>query len=118
MSTLIETIFSSKARIRILKVLLAVKEINITSLTRKVKANYGVVKYHIDVLKSLGIVEEKKFGRIRIIRLRDSDPKVKLIEKVFNELSNLEKLGGTESSEENENLSQVEEKSEELSNTF
>jgi DNA-binding transcriptional ArsR family regulator len=82
----VEMIFSSKTRIRILRELVRVREINLTRLSKMLGVNYKVISYHIDALKSLGIVDEKRFGRIRIVRLREEDPRVALIDRLFKEL--------------------------------
>ncbi|MGC8606848.1 MAG: ArsR/SmtB family transcription factor [Vulcanisaeta sp.] len=82
----IESVFSSRVRIRILKTLIKYKEINITKLSRELGVNYKVIEYHIEALKRLGIAEEKRFGRIRIIRLSESDPRIIVIERFFTEL--------------------------------
>ncbi|OYT25962.1 MAG: ArsR family transcriptional regulator [Thermoprotei archaeon ex4572_64] len=83
---LVDIIFSSKTRLKILKTLMKIREINITKLTRMVNVNHVVVNYHIDVLKNLGFIEEKRFGRIRIIKLNESNPKIKSLERLFEEL--------------------------------
>ena len=86
----IENVFSSRVRIRILKALIKYREINITKLSRELGVNYKVIEYHIEALKRLGIAEEKRFGRIRIIRLSESDPRVLAIERLFMELEKVE----------------------------
>ncbi|BDR90909.1 winged helix-turn-helix domain-containing protein [Vulcanisaeta souniana] len=82
----IEDIFSSRVRIRILRTLIKYKEVNITKLSRELGINHKVIEYHIEALKRLGVAEEKRFGRIRIIRLSENDPRVLAIERLFTEL--------------------------------
>ncbi|WP_054844369.1 winged helix-turn-helix domain-containing protein [Vulcanisaeta souniana] len=83
----IEDIFSSRVRIRILRTLIKYKEVNITKLSRELGGiNHKVIEYHIEALKRLGVAEEKRFGRIRIIRLSENDPRVLAIERLFTEL--------------------------------
>ncbi len=85
-TTLLETLLSSKTRIKILRVLIRLREVNITKLTRITELNHKVVRYHINILKEYGIVEEKHIGRICIIRLNESNPKVKILQELFREL--------------------------------
>jgi hypothetical protein len=82
----IENAFSSRVRIRIIRALITYREINITRLSRDLGINYKVIEHHIEALKRLGIAEERKFGRIRIIRLVEDDPRVIAIENLFREL--------------------------------
>ena len=82
----IENLFSSRIRVRVLRALIKYKEVNITKLSRDLGVNYKVIEYHIEALKRLGIAEEKRFGRIRIIRLSENDPRVLAIERFFTEL--------------------------------
>jgi len=83
---MIESIFSSKIRIRILRILIKVREINITRLARDLGINYKVAVYHVEALRNMGLVEEKRFGRIRIVRLIENNPKVHTLERIFKEL--------------------------------
>ena len=94
--SLIENLFSSKTRIRVLRELLRVREINLTRLSKALGINYKVLTYHIDVLKSMGIVDEKRFGRIRIVRLREDDPRVFLLDKLFKEFESSQGYGSGE----------------------
>ncbi len=82
----IEDLFSSRIRVRVLRALIKYKEVNITKLSRELGVNYKVIEYHVEALKRLGIAEEKRFGRIRIIRLSEGDPRVLAIERFFSEL--------------------------------
>ncbi len=82
----IEDLFSSRIRVRVLRALIRYKEVNITKLSRELGVNYKVIEYHVEALKRLGIAEEKRFGRIRIIRLSEGDPRVLAIERFFAEL--------------------------------
>ncbi|GAB6945918.1 hypothetical protein JCM16161A_00480 [Vulcanisaeta sp. JCM 16161] len=82
----IEDLFSSRIRVRVLRALIRYKEVNITKLSRELGVNYKVIEYHIEALKRLGIAEEKRFGRIRIIRVSEGDPRVLAIERFFTEL--------------------------------
>ncbi len=86
---LIDLLLTSKTRLRILRTLFEVKEINITRLTKLTELNHKVVRHHVDLLKELGIVEEKQIGRIRLVRLNENNPKVKILREVFEKLERL-----------------------------
>ncbi len=85
----IEELFASRSRIRVLRALLEIKEINVTRLSKLVEMNHRSMGQHIAALKELGIVEEKQFGKIKIVRIRDEDPRVKVIRSMFDELKQL-----------------------------
>jgi DNA-binding transcriptional ArsR family regulator len=78
---LIEDILGSRARIKILKVLALNNELNISLIISKTKLNHSNVLKHLDVLKSLNLVQEKKFGRIKIYRYKDEDIKARSLKK-------------------------------------
>ncbi len=91
MGDFIEEVFASRSRIRILRALLEVREINVTRLGKIVELNHRSVGQHIAALRGLGIVEEKQFGKIKIVRIRDEDPpRVKVIRSMFDELKQME----------------------------
>ncbi len=91
----IEALFSSKTRIRVLRALLRYREVNITRLSRELGVNHKIIEQHLEVLKNLGIAEEKRFGRVRIIRIAEGDPRVLIIEKFFEELERVISKGIT-----------------------
>ena len=92
MGDFIEEVFASRSRIRILRALLEVREINVTRLGKIVELNHRSVGQHIAALRGLGIVEEKQFGKIKIVRIRDEDPRVKVIRSMFDELKQMEEM--------------------------
>lgn len=89
----IEEIFSSKGRVKILKVLSERGELNISAIAKKAGLNHSTTNTHLKKLCELGIVEEKKFGRIRIFRLKKEDPKGFAILNLFNAFKGVEKIG-------------------------
>ena len=67
---LIEDILGSKAKVKILKVLALNEELTISLIINKTKLNYVNTKKHLNHLKELELIQEKKFGRIKIFRYR------------------------------------------------
>ncbi|MCQ5337045.1 MAG: ArsR family transcriptional regulator [Candidatus Methanomethylicia archaeon] len=80
----VEEIFSSKGRVKILKVLAEKEELNISAITRKTGLNHATTCAHLKKLCEMGIVEEKRFGRIRIFRLKKEYAKAQAIKNLFN----------------------------------
>jgi DNA-binding transcriptional ArsR family regulator len=62
----IEEIFGSKGRVRIMKVLTENGELNISEIGRRTGLNYSSVNRHLSKLEELGLVKEKRYGKVRI----------------------------------------------------
>ena len=67
---LIEDLLGSRARVKILKALAINEELTISLLIKRTKSNHVVVTRHLNFLKDVDLVEEKKFGRIKIYRYK------------------------------------------------
>lgn len=80
----IEDIFSSRGRIKILKELAMATELNISELCRRVDLNHSSTKSHLEVLLHSGLIEEKKFGRIKIYRYKIEDLRARSLRSLFN----------------------------------
>jgi len=78
----IEEVLSSKGKIKILKILTLFGELNISEIVRKAQLNHATVTQHLDYFKSIGIVQEKAFGRIKIYHLTE-DIKVRVIRELI-----------------------------------
>lgn len=78
----IEDIFSSKGRVRILRILVEIEELNISEIARRAGLNYTTTNQHLQALENAGLVRHKRFGRIRIFRFNEEDSRGKLIKKL------------------------------------
>jgi len=81
----IETVFSSKGRVKILKILVEIGELNISEIARRARLNYTTTNQHLQVLETSGIVRHKNFGRIRIFRFNNENPRAKSIKELIEE---------------------------------
>ena len=63
---MVEDVLSSRGRVRILKLLAELDELNISAISRNINLNHSAVKEHLKFLCRAGLVREKKFGRILI----------------------------------------------------
>jgi predicted transcriptional regulator len=77
----IENILGSKARIKILKMLAINHELSISQIIKKSRLNHTSVKSHLNYLKSLNLIQEKVFGRIKIYRYRTENIRAKSLKK-------------------------------------
>ena len=80
----IEDVFSSRVRMKILKALAQVGELNVSQIARRLGINYETSIKHLEILEAEGIVQHKKFGRIRLYRLDEQSPKVKAIQALLD----------------------------------
>lgn len=79
----IEEVFSSRLRMKILKVLAQVGELNVSEIARRLGANYKTTNEHLKILEDEGIILHKVFGRIRLYRFNEHSPKAKAIQDLM-----------------------------------
>jgi len=77
-------VFSSKLRMKILKILNEVGELNVSEIARRLNVNYVSVNEHMKVLEEETIVRHKLFGRIRLYRFNDQSPKAKAVQNLID----------------------------------
>lgn len=63
-----EEILGSKGRVRVLQVLSESGELNISEVSRRTGLNYTSVERHLMKLQKLGLLQEKRYGKIRIFK--------------------------------------------------
>ncbi|KKN32891.1 hypothetical protein LCGC14_0809170 [marine sediment metagenome] len=78
---LVEDLLGSRARVKILKSLAINEELTISLIIKKTKLNYVSVSKHLDYLKIYDLVQEKKFGRIKIFRFKLENIKARSLKK-------------------------------------
>ena len=86
---MIEQILSSKNRIRILKYLLVKETANISMISRELNIHYLNVKEHLDFLEKKGIVKRRKYGRVTIYSLNNSNPMVYSLKRFLEEIGEI-----------------------------
>jgi DNA-binding transcriptional ArsR family regulator len=81
----LEEVIASKGRFKILKLLAEVRELNISEIARKTNTAYVSADHHLKLLKEMGLVEEKVFGKIRIFRFRDEDMRCQTLRRFLED---------------------------------
>ena len=79
----IEDVLSSKGRVLILKTLAEMEELNISAIARFANLNHTTTTQHLEFLTKIGLVQEKRFGRIKIFRFRIENLKARSLKKLF-----------------------------------
>ena len=80
----IEDILGSRARIKILKILSKYNELSISTIISKTKLNHSNVLKHLILLKDFNLIQEKRFGRIRIFRYKDENMRARSLKRFIN----------------------------------
>jgi len=93
----VEDVLSSRGRIRLLKILCEKGELNISELAKRAELNHTTAVSHLKSLEKAGLVEEKRFGRIRIFRINEDDPRVKALKNLFKVFEEYERKSASSS---------------------
>jgi len=80
----IEDVFSSKLRMKILKILHNVSELNVSEIARRLNVNYMSASKHMKILEDEDILQHKLFGRIRLYRFNEQSPKAKAVQNLID----------------------------------
>lgn len=75
----LEEVFSSKPRMKILKLIYALGSLNVSDVARRIKMNYASTASHLKILETEGILQERKYGRIRMYRFNQGSTKAKAV---------------------------------------
>ncbi|MBD3192063.1 MAG: ArsR family transcriptional regulator [Candidatus Heimdallarchaeota archaeon] len=79
----IEEVLSSKGRVVILKTLAKREELNISAIARIAHLNHTTTTQHLEFLTKAGLVQKKKFGRIKIFRFREENLRARSLKRLF-----------------------------------
>ena len=81
---LIEDLMGSRARVKILKTLALNGELAISQVIRKTRLHHTCVLKHLNYLKMKDLIQEKKFGRIKIFRYKMENMKARSLKKFID----------------------------------
>jgi len=69
----LEEVFSSKPRMKILKLIYQLGQLNVSDLARRINMNYTATSGHLKILEQEGIIEVRVYGRVHMYRFSDSE---------------------------------------------
>lgn len=81
----------SRMRIKILRMLTRIGELNVSEIARRVGGNHKTVTEHLKILEKAGILQHKTYGRIRLYRFNPNSPRAIAIQRFIEEWESLEK---------------------------
>ncbi len=75
----LEDVFSSRPRMKILKLIHRLGELNVSDVARRIGVNFTTTSRHLRLLEDEGILTQRTYGRIRMYRFNQSSAKAKAI---------------------------------------
>jgi DNA-binding transcriptional ArsR family regulator len=81
----LEDVFSSKSRMKILKLIYNLGSLNVSDIARQIGANFTATSEHLKVLESEGILKDLTYGRVRMYRFDENSAKAKAVQNLIEE---------------------------------
>jgi len=79
----LEDVFSSKLRMKILKLIYELGSLNVSDIARRLNSNFAATSEHLKVLVGEGILQEMPYGRVRMYRFNEASPKARAIKNLI-----------------------------------
>ena len=79
----IEEIFSSKLRMKILKLINDLGSLNVSDIARRLKTNFASASEHLKILEAEGILQELTYGRVRMYRFKEGSIKARAVQNLI-----------------------------------
>jgi predicted transcriptional regulator len=84
----LEEVFSSKSRMKILKLIYQLGQLNVSDVARRLKLNFASTSGHLKLLECEGILQERKYGRVRMYRFNEGSAKAKAVQNLIDAWEN------------------------------
>jgi DNA-binding transcriptional ArsR family regulator len=72
-----EEVFSSKPRMKILKLIYNLRSLNASDIARRINMNYSSTVEHLKILEADGLIVEYVYGRVHMYRFSEASEKAK-----------------------------------------
>jgi DNA-binding transcriptional ArsR family regulator len=79
----IEEVFSSKPRMKILRLLARLGTLNVSDIAKRIGLNYSATNEHLRLLEAEGVLVQRVYGRIRMYRFNDASAKAKAVQNLI-----------------------------------
>jgi DNA-binding transcriptional ArsR family regulator len=79
----LEEVFSSKPRMKILKLIERLGELNVSDVARRIGVNFTTTSRHLRILEEEGILQERTYGRIRMYRFNQNSLRAKAVQALI-----------------------------------
>jgi DNA-binding transcriptional ArsR family regulator len=78
-----EEVFSSKPRMKILRLVARLGALNISDIARRINLNYSTTNQHLKLLESEGVLQQRVYGRIRIYKFNEVSAKARAVQNLI-----------------------------------
>lgn len=75
----LEEVFSSKSRVKILKLIYSLGSLNVSDVARRLGLNYASTAEHLRILEAEGILQVRTYGRVRMYRFAEGSLKARAV---------------------------------------
>ena len=79
----VEEVFSSKPRMKILKLLARLGTLNVSEIAKRIGLNYSATNEHLRLLEEEGVLVHRVYGRIRMFRFNEGSAKAKAVQALI-----------------------------------
>jgi predicted transcriptional regulator len=79
----LEEVFSSKLRIKSLKLIYQLGSLNVSDIARRLKSNFTATSENLKILEAEGILHELVYGRVRMYRFNEASAKAKAVQNLI-----------------------------------
>ena len=79
-----EEVFSSKPRMKILKIISRLGSLNVSDIARRIHLNYSTTNQHLILLENEKILQQRVYGRIRMYRFMENSPKAVAVQNIID----------------------------------
>jgi DNA-binding transcriptional ArsR family regulator len=79
----VEEVFSSRPRMKILKLIARLGALNVSDIARRIGLNYTTTNQHLKLLEAEGILQQRVYGRIRMYKFNEGSPKAKAVQNLI-----------------------------------
>jgi DNA-binding transcriptional ArsR family regulator len=79
----VEEVFSSKPRMKILKLIARLGELNVSDVARRIGVNFTTTSRHLKILEDEGVLQQRTYGRIRMYRFNQASAKAKAVQNLI-----------------------------------
>ena len=79
----IEEVFSSRPRMKILKLIARLGSLNVSDIARRIGLNYSTTNEHLKLLEAEGVLRQTSYGRIRMFRFNETSAKAKAVQSLI-----------------------------------
>jgi predicted transcriptional regulator len=79
----VEEVFSSKPRMKILKLVARLGALNVSDIARRINLNYSTTNQHLKLLEAEGILQQQIYGRIRIYKFNNASAKAVAVQNLI-----------------------------------